>query len=223
MFLASWSGGKDSCLACYRAMQSGIDVKGLVNFISDDYRRVRFHGVEARLIAFQAELAGLRLFQRETAADRFEDEFRACLAERLGDGYGGMVFGDIFLEDHRAWVERVCAEVGIRALEPLWGEPTDELMGEFISSGFRATIVSGMKEYVERDWVGRELSMEFMDYLKAKGADACGENGEYHSFVTAGPLFGGSIGISGSAVVERGGFWMLDIKDFEVNKLPLAV
>jgi diphthine-ammonia ligase len=224
MYLASWSGGKDSTLAVARALEKGVKVTGIANFISDDYKRVRFHGTRAELIGHQAELAGFRLYQSETSATGYEDDFKAAVRERVAEGYAGMVFGDIYLDEHRQWVERVCAEVGIEPLEPLWGEPTVKLITEFVERGFKAVIVSGMKEHLDRRWIGRTVDMEFIEYMKGRpGADPCGERGEFHTFVTGGPIFRGNIEITDSEVVERGDFWMLDIKDYEVNKLSLTV
>lgn len=224
MYISSWSGGKDSTLACARALERGYDVRAIANFISDDYRRVRFHGTEAGLIGEQAALAGLEVFQRETSASGYEEDFKRALRERAAEGFTGMVFGDIYLEEHRQWVERVCAEVGMEAVEPLWGEPTLALLGEFIERGFTAVLVSGMKEHVEREWIGRKLDREFVEYMKGRsGADPCGERGEYHTFVTGGPIFGGRIEITEKEVVERDGFWLLDIRDYKVKRPPLAV
>jgi uncharacterized protein (TIGR00290 family) len=224
MYLASWSGGKDSTLAVARALEKGVKVTAIANFISDDYRRVRFHGTRAELIGHQAELAGFTLYQRETSATGYEEDFKAAVRERVAEGYTGMVFGDIYLDEHRQWVERVCAEVGIEPMEPLWGEATLKLITEFVERGFKAVIVSGMREHVEKEWIGKTVDMDFIEHMKGRpGADPCGERGEFHTFVTGGPIFNGSIEITDSEVIERQGFWMLDIKDYEVNKLSLTV
>lgn len=223
MYISSWSGGKDSTLACARAMERGYEVAAIANFISDDYRRVRFHGTEAGLIEEQARLAGLKIFQRETSAAGYEEDFKRAMREREAEGFRGMVFGDIYLDEHRQWVERVCAEVGIEAVEPLWGEPTLKILEEFIERGFTAVLVCGMKEYIGREWIGRKLDREFVEYIKGRpGADPCGERGEYHTFVTGGPIFEGRIEITEQEVIERDGFWLLDIKDYKVERPPLA-
>lgn len=218
MLVASWSGGKDSCLALARAQNMGLEVRGLVNFISDDYRRVRFHGTEAALIEAQARLMGLPLYQRETAADSFEEGFRQALSECIEKGATGMVFGDIYLQPHRDWVERICADLGIEALEPLWGEPTEKLYREFVDLGFRSVLVGGMKEHIEPEWMGRELDVRFMEDFKRKNpdGDVCGENGEFHSFVVGGPLLHGEIRITKSEVMDKGDFWFFDIQRYEI-------
>ena len=126
MYLASWSGGKDSCLALYYAILEGLEVSHLVNFISERYKRVSFHGTEARLIQLQAQALGIELVQKETNGYDYEQVFKKAVSELLPRGIKGMVFGDIYLEEHKQWVERVCSELGITALEPLWSRPPQE-------------------------------------------------------------------------------------------------
>ena len=143
-YLASWSGGKDSCFACYKAMQSGKTVAGLMNCVSQENGRVSFHGIDRRLIQAQADLMGLPLLQKETTPERYAEEFKDGIRE-LGSGRGitGMIFGDIYLDEHLAWVEGVCADAGITAVEPLWGLDTSVLIREFIDTGFRSVIIAG--------------------------------------------------------------------------------
>lgn len=223
MYLASWSGGKDSTLAVARAMEKGIEIAAIANFISDDFKRVRFHGTRAELIGHQAELAGFRLLQRETSDTGYEEDFKAAVRGLVSEGFTGMVFGDIYVDEHRQWVERVCAEAGLEPLEPLWGEPTQKLITEFVDRGFKAVIVSAMKEHIGKEWIGRAIDLEFIEYMKEKpDSDICGERGEYHTFVAGGPMFKGNIEITESEVIERDGFWLLDIKNYVVKKPPLA-
>lgn len=223
MYIASWSGGKDSTLACHRAIKAGYAVGRLVNFISDDHRRVRFHGTEASLIGLQAELAEIELYQKETDSKDYEGGFKEALRALKEKGAEGMVFGDIDIEEHRQWVERVCGQMGMEAVEPLWGEERETLVSEFIGLGFEAVIVCCQGGLIDKEWVGRKMDGEFIEYLRGSpGVDLCGERGEYHTFVTAGPLFKGRIEITGSSVVGKEGYWFLDIKEYEVVKPPLA-
>jgi len=209
MYLSSWSGGKDSCLALYRALKSGINVSRLVNFISDDHRRVRFHGVEAALIEEQSRLIGIPLYQKETGSTNYEECFKSAV-ESLKP-IKGMVFGDIYLDEHREWVERVCRELQIDVVEPLWEEDTEGLVKEFLSLGFEAIVVGGQYRYINEDWIGKPLSLDFVRHLKDVGADICGENGEYHTFVTGGPIFKGRIILEGSPL-RRDDYMFFDIK-----------
>jgi diphthine-ammonia ligase len=138
----SWSGGKDSCLALYRAMKSGYRVNRLLNFISRDSLRCCFHGIPLELMKMQAEALGIPLVTHPMPDDmhEYEQEFKRALS-RLS-GISGMVFGDIYLDEHKAWVERVCGSMGISCIEPLWNQPTAALMEEFIELGFKAVVVS---------------------------------------------------------------------------------
>lgn len=109
--ISSWSGGKDSCLACYKAMQQGYDVKLLLNFISRESKRGCFHGLEGRLLKFQADLIGIPLVQKEVSPDmqKYEEEFKAAVNELRGNDIENMVFGDIYLLEHESWIERAAA------------------------------------------------------------------------------------------------------------------
>lgn len=217
MYLSSWSGGKDSCFACYKAIKAGFEIICIVNFISKEYKRVSFHGTEAGLIKIQSELAGIPLCQKETTPDNYEEEFKDAVKSFLPNEVKGMVFGDIYLEEHKEWVERVCRDLGIVALEPHWKRNTEELMEEFIDAGFQAVVVSGQSKFIDKEWVGRMVDRDFMKYMKTKpDADICGENGEYHTFVVSGPLFKGRIEIAGKEVINRDGYWFLDIKNYKV-------
>ena len=217
MYISSWSGGKDSCFACYKALQAGYKVTHLVNFISKEYKRVSFHGIDGRLIKAQSELARIPLYQKETTPDNYESEFKDAVRSLEHYGIKGMVFGDLYLEEHRQWVERVCKELGIEAVEPLWERNTEELMQDIIDNGFQAVVVSGQEKFIDRELIGRTINKDFLEYLKAKpDVDICGENGEYHTFVVSGPLFRGRIEITEEEVIRRNGYWFLDIKDFRV-------
>jgi len=152
-YIASWSGGKDSCFACYKAILNGYDVSYLVNFISKEYKRVSFHGTEAKLIQLQAEAIGIPLLQKETTWNEYEQEFKDAVRSLIPDGVEGMVFGDIYLQEHKDWVERVCGELGIEAIEPLWGQEPEKILLEFIDAGFEAMIVSAKADLFDEAWI----------------------------------------------------------------------
>ncbi|MEK6744484.1 MAG: diphthine--ammonia ligase [Nitrospirota bacterium] len=218
LYLASWSGGKDSCFAVYQAMQKGMKVKGLMNCVSRENGRVSFHGLDSRLIQAQASLLGIPLLLKETTPDRYAEEFKEGVRS-LGRGLdiAGMIFGDIYLDEHLAWVEGICGDLGIEAVEPLWGLNTSELIREFVNAGFRSVIIAGKADCIDREWIGRMVDTAFIEYLaKRPEVDPCGERGEYHTLVVGGPLFNGSIDIKGSEVVERNGYRFLDVKAYQV-------
>jgi len=211
---ASWSGGKDSCLACYKAMQEGHKVSHLANFVSQQYKRVSFHGTPANLIREQADSIGIPLLQRETTGDDYEVQFKKTIGSLLEFGIEGMIFGDIYLQEHRDWVERVCGEIGVKVLEPLWGINTKDVYLQFIRSGFSALVVSAKSDLIERDWLGRSINDEFLKYLEKRGIDVCGENGEYHTVVIDGPIFKKRIRILEKEIVLRNSHWFMNISGF---------
>ncbi len=128
-----------------------------------------------------------------------------------------MVFGDIYLAEHREWVEKVCGELGIEAVEPLWGEATEEVLRSFINAGFEAVVVSAQGKLIDRDWIGRRVNRDFMEYLKSRGIDVCGENGEYHTVVIDGPIFKRPIEIVESRTVNIDGYWFLDTLKYRLG------
>ena len=218
--ICSWSGGKDSCLACYKAIQQGYQVKYLLNFISKEFKRGCFHGIEAKLLKLQAELIGIPLVQKEVTADmqKYEEEFKAVVSRLKSRGIKGMVFGDIYLDEHKVWVERVCADLGITSIEPLWNESPSNLIEEFVDLGFRAIVVSAQADKFDKDFVGRQVNRELLAELKSRNICPCGENGEFHTLVVDGPIFKKSIKILESEPMLKQGFWkhwFLDIKRYK--------
>jgi uncharacterized protein (TIGR00290 family) len=236
-YIASWSGGKDSCLACYKAIQSGCQIASLVNFISAEFKRVSFHGTPAKLIQMQADAIGIPLLQKEVHPEDYEPAFKeavrslvASSEQRVANknphtslpatGYSikGMIFGDIYLQEHRQWTTRVCNELGIKAIEPLWGIRTEDILDEFINLGFKSVIISAKASLINKEWIGKLISHEFIRYLKKEKphVDICGESGEYHTFVFDGPLFKKPVKIAKQEVIEKetpyGRWYFLDIE-----------
>lgn len=217
--IASWSGGKDSCLACYKAKLEGYEVSYLVNFISKEFKRVCFHGIEDRLLKLQAQVIGIPIAQKETTPDGYEREFKEVVRSLLPDGIEGMVFGDIYLQEHKDWVERVCGVLGIKAIEPLWGQKPEDILLDFIGYGFKALVVGANGSLMDKEWIGRQIDKKFLKDLKEKGdVDLCGENGEFHTFVTDGPLFRKRIKILKGQTISRDSYWFLDIQRYEAEK-----
>ena len=155
--IASWSGGKDSCFACYKALAQGHQVTHLVNFISQEFRRVSFHGTRARLIFRQAEAIGIPLAQYAVPPDMslYEQRFKRAVSALKRNGLEGMVFGDIYLEEHREWGERVCRELDIRPLWPLWGMPPERVLTDFIETGFEAIVISAKADIFGEEWLAK--------------------------------------------------------------------
>jgi len=217
-YVASWSGGKESCFALYEAVDKGYKISHLVNFISKEFHRVSFHGTEARLIQLQSQAIGIPLLQKETTWDGYEQEFKEAVRGLIPCGVTGMVFGDIYLQEHKDWVERVCNDLDIEAVEPLWGKSTQEMLSGFIEKGFEAVIVSAKSDLIDEDWIGRRVDEAFVEYLKRKNIDICGENGEYHTLVTNGPIFNRRIQLIESKVISRNNYWFLDTIRYELSR-----
>lgn len=214
----SWSSGKDSCLALYRAMRSGFKVSCLMNFISQEYQRVAFHGAPARLVDFQSEALGIPLLQRETTKDNYEAVFRKTLSELKKMGIHQLVRGDIFLIDLRDWVEDICSGEGIGVISPIWGNPSEDLLREFVGLGFKSVLTSVQAEKLNQSWVGRTIDEKFIEDLKSvPNVDLCGENGEFHSFVYDGPIFSKRIDITKTDKVLINGYWFLDIQEYKLK------
>jgi uncharacterized protein (TIGR00290 family) len=186
--LVSWSGGKDSCLALWRAQQSGLSVRRLITAMDETGESARSHGVPPTLLSAQAEALGLEMRFYETSWKTYEEKFIATLRQAHADGIGHAIFGDIDLIPHREWEEKVCAHAGLQAHLPLWDEPRRKLVDEFLSLGFKAVVVCIDGRYLTEDFCGREFDAAFLADLPAN-VDACGENGEFHTFVYDGPTF----------------------------------
>jgi uncharacterized protein (TIGR00290 family) len=184
-----WSGGKDSALAAHRARRDGVEIACLVNFFDEDTGRVRFHATRTELIAAQAEAIGVPLVQRGTTWPGFEPVFRETLDTLAREGIEGIVFGDIHLGDVRAWYEVRVRAAGLAHLEPLWAEEPRDLLAEFVASGGRAVVTCCESEKLDESWLGRIIDDRFVRDISSIPIDPCGENGEYHSFAFAGPLF----------------------------------
>ncbi|KUK31386.1 MAG: Putative ATP binding protein [Thermoanaerobacterales bacterium 50_218] len=187
-FAASWSGGKDSALAFYRARLAGLEVSRLLT-IFDDQGLTRSHRIPRLIIKKQAEAIGLPFVEGVASWETYEDEFKRILGELRKEGFTGCVFGDIDLPEHLAWCQRVCSEVGLSAVHPLWGERQEDLVEEFVRLGFQAVIVVVRLEKLGVEFLGRVLDESLLQEFKDMEISPGGELGEYHTLVVAGPVF----------------------------------
>lgn len=186
--LASFSGGKDSLLAVHRARAQGIEVRWLLAMLEETGARLRSHGVPLALLQAQADALGLELVAAAASWDDYQSVFISQLQALAARGAQAAVFGDIDLQPHREWEERVCAQAGLRACLPLWGEPRHALVDAFLAQGWRARVVCVDSRRLDDAFCGREFDADFIASLPA-GVDPCGENGEFHTFVFDGPGF----------------------------------
>ena len=213
--VVSWSGGKDSALALHALlMDPGIEVRGLLTTITDDYDRVSMHGVRAQLVAAQAEALGLPLHTARIpprcSNERYEAVTASALARLSDDGIRAVAFGDLFLTDVRAYRQRLVDTVGLAALFPLWGRPTDRLARDFVAAGFRAILACVDPRQLDVSHCGSEFDAALLNALPPS-VDPCGENGEFHTFVYDGPMFERSLAPQLGEVVERDGYAFCDL------------
>jgi diphthine-ammonia ligase len=220
LVFSSWSGGKDGCLACYRAIKSGLDVRYLANTITEDGKRSCSHGISSDVIRTQAKALGIPIIQRRTSNDNYESVFIDMLKEFKREGINGGVFGDIDYDPHREWVENTCRQADIKAYLPLWKEDQKKLMAEFIEAGFESVIITVKAEFFGEDMLGKKLDKHFMDYLqelaKTKDITPAGEAGEYHTLVIDGPLFKKRLEILESDNIEKDGCRFLQVHKTEL-------
>lgn len=207
----SWSGGKDSCSALTRTLGS-YDVVAAVTMFDEACQRSRSHGLRHAVLDAQARLLGLRHVIAGCTWETYNDAFAAALEKLRALQVTHVIFGDIMFDDHRLWAEHLCRGVGMTAVEPLWGEPTDALLREFLSSGSEATIVTVRAALLDATWLGRTLSVELGEELVRRGLDPCGERGEYHTLVTRSPLFDAPLAVRPAGRVLRSGCWALDLE-----------
>ncbi len=210
-FFCSWSGGKDSCLALHRAINAGGRPRILLTMMHEEGERSRSHGLSASVLRYQASCLGIPIMMRPTTWEDYEASF----VEAMGlirdhrTSYG--VFGDIDLEEHREWVQKVCAIANITAVHPLWGEQRQKLLKDFLDTGFKATVIAVKNKTLDRRFLGKELTRDLVQEFEREGIDASGELGEYHTVVTDGPLFSRPLRIAHGESQLRDGYWFLDI------------
>lgn len=214
--LLSWSGGKDGSLS-YHVLKGSKDLEtvGLLTTVTSDYQRISMHGVRRELLHLQAKELGLPLYEvmipKNATNEIYEDNMSKRILELKGrEGISQVVFGDLFLQDVRSYREHFLAKLGLDCYFPIWGRDTTQLAESFIRNGFRAKVCCVDPKKIGCEFCGREYDFDFLTALP-KGADLCGENGEFHTFVYAGPIFQKNIDVKVGEVVEREGFYFADI------------
>lgn len=206
-----WSGGKDSALALHRARASGLDVTRLLNFYDSATSRVRFHATRIEMIRDQAQALDLELWAEGCTWEAMPNALDAQLRSLKGDGFSGVVFGDIHLADVRAWYEERVTSAGLEHVEPIWGMPSISLLQEFVDAGGRAVVTCVDLDRLDASWLGRTVDESFVQDITATDVDACGENGEYHSFAFEGPMFTRPVAWRPGAARREGNFVQLDL------------
>ena len=213
--LLSWSSGKDSAWMLHVLRQRGdLELVGLLTTVNEAFERVAMHAVRRELLTAQADVAGLPLLEIPLpwpcSNEVYERRMSAAVAAARAGGVTYVAFGDLFLEDVRAYRERQMSGTGLTPLFPLWGLDTATLAREMIASGLRARLTTVDPRHLPASFAGREFDMSLVDALPA-GVDPCGERGEFHSFCYDGPMFRQPVHIEAGDVVERDGFVFADL------------
>ena len=205
-FVASYSGGKDSVLAIYRAIRCGMKLQALLITYNTDRGRSWFHGVPENVLEQVSESIGVPIRLIRTTGAQYADNFEKVLKAEQQNGAQACVFGDIDIEGHLEWCTARCEAVGLKACFPLWQENRRMLVEECVQSGFRATITVVDTERLDSSFAGKPLTLETIGQMETAGIDSCGENGEYHSFVTDGPIFSKPIPVTFDTAIVLNGY-----------------
>jgi len=212
----SWSGGKDAAWALHRLRSTpGVEIVALVTTVVTAFERVAMHGVRAELLRAQARAAGVPLAEVPLSWPSTNAEYEARVGAVLAGlkeerGVTHVAFGDLFLTEVRDYRERMLEGSGLTPLFPLWKEPTGPLVREMLAAGVEATIVCLDPARVPRELAGRPIDAALLAALPAS-VDPCGERGEFHTFVSAGPMLGEPLSVATGVVVEREGFVYADL------------
>lgn len=210
-FFCSWSGGKDSCLAFYYAVQSGGKPYCFFTMLSEEGERSMSHAIPLRILEQQAASLEVPLVTRAASWEDYEKIFVGQLREFKAEGVEVGVFGDIDLEEHRKWQENACAAAGMKAYLPLWGKLRQEVVAELVDLGFQAVIVAVNEEKMDRGYLGKVLDRPLIAELAGEGIDIAGENGEFHTLVADGPLFRFPVDLMVKGLKSVGQYCFLDL------------
>ncbi len=213
-FALSWSGGKDSALTLWTLRREGSEPEALITTVTDGYDRISMHGIRRELLAGQVEALGIPLVEIVIPPGCPNAAYDARMARAFASpplsGVEAVAFGDLFLEDVRAYREARLASGGKRGLFPLWRRDTGELAREFIAAGFEALVVCLDPRTLDPSFAGRPYDEQLLADLPPS-VDPCGEKGEFHTFVHAGPIFTEPIACATGEIVERDGFVFCDL------------
>jgi uncharacterized protein (TIGR00290 family) len=212
--LVSWSSGKDSAWALAELRRTGtVEIVGLLTTVTSGYARVSMHGVREAILDLQAEAAGLPCRKVAIPPDcsnaRYEEALGGALRAARREGVSHVVFGDLFLEDIRAYRERLLASMKLSGLFPLWGRDTARLARQMLAGGLEARITCLDPKRLDASLSGRRFDEALLEELP-EGVDPCGENGEFHTLAVAGPMFRFPIEVVRGETVGREGFVFTD-------------
>ena len=210
-----WSGGKDSCIACYKAICSNNEITHLITCISKKYRLVNTQSIDPGLIRLQAKLMGVNLFQQETNPENYNQQLIDGIKLIVkNNNIKGLVCGCIYTDERKQLIDRICKETNLVHIEPLWDYDENKVISEFLHANFEAIIINVDAKILGSKWIGTKLNKEFVNHLKTNKASIAGEKGEYHSLVTFGPIFTKKIVVLKSRPVFYNERWYLKIVEY---------
>ncbi len=215
--IVGWSGGKDAAQALYELQREGnVEIASLLTTVTEGYDRISMHGVRRTLLHEQAKALGYPLEEigipQNCTNEIYEQRMRQSLEKFQTQGISAAAFGDLFLQDVRAYREERMNRIGMKCLFPLWGRPTLEAARRFINLGFRAIVVCVDTQSLSGEFAGRDYDDAFLRDLPAD-IDPCGENGEFHTFVYDGPNFASPVSVTrGEIVLRENRFCYCDLK-----------
>jgi uncharacterized protein (TIGR00290 family) len=209
--LCSWSGGKDSCFALMQAILQGFAPKALLNVLNEEGKISRSHGIPSFILQKQAAVTNIPIRLISSSWKDYEKHFTSAL-QTLKEEYSltHAVFGDIDLQPHRDWEEKVCANAGLTAVLPLWQQNRKKLVMQMLETGIEAIIVSCNDQMGQR-FIGKSITPELVEELESMGVDACGENGEFHTLVLDCPIFANKINASVARVLQHESYWFAEL------------
>lgn len=211
-FFSSWSGGKDSSLALYKSVERGGAPKLLLSIFEEGGERSRAHGLKREILKAQSESLGIPFEIVEASWGAYREVFVDFLKGSSSRGLDSGVFGDIDLVAHREWLENAADGTGIRPVFPLWGMSREQVVTEFIESGFEAYIVSCKKDALDASFLGRKLDKDLLEEFREREVDLAGENGEYHTLVVNGPIFSYKLNATLNGVTENESHYFTQVR-----------
>ena len=211
-FAMSYSCGKDSALALHKLIQAGHTPVCIVVAVNKDAGRSWFHGAGDALLDKVSQALGLPLIAARCNGDEYQEAFETALRQAKSLGAECAAFGDIDIEGHLQWNRDRCVAADLECVMPLWGMARTDAVSELLSAGFTARIKSIDKQYLDASFLGEALSPAIIERIAATGADICGENGEYHTFVSDGPIFKHPVPIELGDVIDLGTHAVIDIR-----------
>ncbi len=205
--LCSWSGGKDSCFALMKAKEQGYTLRVLLNVLNEEGKISRSHGIPSNILQAQAKAAHLPIHLINSSWQEYEMQFTSAL-QQLKSNYDlhAAVFGDIDLQAHRDWEEKVCSSAGLKAVLPLWQQDREALVIQMLNSGIKTIIVS-CNETMGDSFLGKILDEQLVQELKSIDIDVCGENGEFHTLVLDCPLFTQPLNVEVKNPIKHDNYW----------------